>query len=164
MTERPRKTRQPGRIPVETSTYDRLDPAERELVDAAREISATAYAPYSGIRVGAALRTGDGSIVTGSNVENAAYGSTICAERMAVGRANARGHRAFPTLAIAASGPDLGAGRPVAPCGACRQVLHEMAASTGTATRVIMTTPGSDAITLASLTELLPLPFDPRPR
>lgn len=129
-------------------------------MDAARDVAATAYAPYSGVRVGAALQTPTG-VVTGSNVENAAYGSTICAERMAVGRANAGGERSFSTVAITAVGEALIPGRPVSPCGACRQVLHEMAAITATDTRVLMDTPGRDEITVASLAELLPLPFDP---
>jgi cytidine deaminase len=146
---------------VETSSYDRLEASERELIDAARAVADTAYAPYSNVRVGAAIRSADGAIITGSNVENAAYGATICAERMAVGRANAEGHRAFTHIAVTATGEHLASDHPVAPCGACRQVLHEMAAITGTDTRVLMATPGTDIITVASLDELLPLPFDP---
>lgn len=145
---------------MESIRYDQLDREDRALMDAARDVVATAYAPYSGVRVGAALRTPAG-VVTGSNVENAAYGSTICAERMAVGRANAGGERAFSAVAVTADGEALTAGRAVSPCGACRQVLHEMAAITGTKTRVLMDTPGGDEITIASLAELLPLPFDP---
>ena len=145
---------------METTRYDALDDDDRRLMDAAREAMSTAYAPYSGVRVGAALRTSDGP-VTASNVENGAYGSTICAERMAVGRANARGLRAYPAVAIAADGDRLEADRPITPCGACRQVLHEMARVTGTETRILMARPGSDEVTVATLAELLPLPFDP---
>lgn len=144
---------------METKRYDELDREDRELMDAAREVLATAYAPYSGVHVGAALRTPAG-VVTGSNVENAAYGSTICAERMAVGRANADGQRSFEAVAITAAGDALAADQVVAPCGACRQVLHELASATGTATRVLMGTPGTELVTIASLAELLPLPFD----
>lgn len=145
---------------METLEYDRLEPEDRELVDAAREATEHAYAPYSGVRVGAALRTRDGDIITGSNVENAAYGSTICAERMAVGAANAVGSRSFPVVAVTARGGALRNDQLVTPCGACRQVLHELAGATKTRTRVIMTTPGTNAVTIASLDELLPLPFD----
>lgn len=145
---------------METKPYDQLDPEDQELLEAARDVLPTAYAPYSGVHVGAALRTGSG-IVTGSNVENAAYGSTICAERMAVGRANARGDRSFTAVAVTATGDVLTAGKVISPCGACRQVLHEMAHATASQTRVLMTTPGSDAVTIATLAELLPLPFDP---
>lgn len=146
---------------MERLTYEDLDPADRDLVDAARAACDTAYAPYSGVRVGAALRTGDGRIVTGSNVENAAYGSTICAERMAVGRANAEGTREFPRIAVAATGDALPPDQVVTPCGSCRQVLYEMAAVTGADTRVLMTTPGAQRVTIASIEELLPLPFRP---
>lgn len=146
---------------MEHLSYEALDAADRALVEAARRATTTAYAPYSGARVGAALRTAGGDIVTGSNVENAAYGSTICAERMAVGSANARGLRAFIALAVTARGDSLSPDQLVSPCGDCRQVLHEMASVTGTATRVIMTTPGTDRIVVATLDELLPLPFDP---
>jgi cytidine deaminase len=145
---------------VENLRYEEMDGADRELVDAARAVAATAYAPYSGIHVGAALRTAAGSVVTASNVENAAYGATICAERMAVGRANARGERAFTAVAVAAHGSVVRPDQVVSPCGACRQVLYEMATVTGTSTRVLMTTPGTDDVVIASVHELLPLPFD----
>lgn len=144
---------------METRRYEELDREDRELMDAAREVLATAYAPYSGVRVGAALRT-PGGVITGSNVENAAYGSTICAERMAVGRANAGGERSFEAVAVTAAGDALSGDQVIAPCGACRQVLHEMARATGTKTRVLMGTPRGDTVTIASLAELLPLPFD----
>ena len=138
--------------------YAELEPRDRELVDAARDATETAYAPYSGVRVGAALRTEHG-IVTGSNVENAAYGSTICAERMAVGRANAEGERRYTAVAVTAEGEALRSGQVVSPCGSCRQVLYEMAAVTGADTRVLMTTPGTDDVVIAGLDELLPLAF-----
>lgn len=149
---------------MERLIYDDLDPEDRELVDAARGACDTAYAPYSGVHVGAALRTAAGRVITASNVENAAYGSTICAERMAVGRANALGAREFPAVAVAARGDVLPGDQVVTPCGSCRQVLHEMAAVTGTRTRVLMTTPGTDRVTIATLDELLPLPFNPLSR
>lgn len=145
---------------MESTRYDRLDEEDRRLVDAARAAVDSAYAPYSGVRVGAALMTVEGPVAA-SNVENGAYGSTICAERLAVGRANARGLRSFPAVAIAATGDRLTTGRPVTPCGACRQVLHEMARASDTETRVLMATPGTDEVTIATLAELLPMPFDP---
>lgn len=144
---------------METVRYQELSIEDRALVDAARAATASAYAPYSGVHVGAALRTASGRIVTGANLENAAYGATLCAERLAVGRANAEGERAFHALAVAAHGERLPGGRPVTPCGACRQVLHEMAEVTGTQTRVIMTVPESDEITIVMLDDLLPLAF-----
>lgn len=143
---------------MERLRYDALDARDRALVDAAREACETAYAPYSGVHVGAALRTPSG-IVTGSNVENAAYGSTICAERMAVGRANAEGERRYTAVAVAARGGALRPEQVVSPCGSCRQVLHELSAVTDAGTRVLMTTVGTDEIVLADLDELLPLAF-----
>lgn len=98
-----------------------------KLVAAAREAAAAAYAPYSDYRVGTALLTASGEIVTGCNVENGTYGLSICAERCAVFAARARGlvdPRTAPLRAVAVHSP--GKSTPW-PCGACRQVLSEFA-------------------------------------
>ena len=99
-------------------------PTDRQLLAAARRAAKNAYAPYSKFKVGAALLCKDGSVVTGCNVENASYGLTICAERVAIGSAIARGKRRFVAIAVLALGRK---GRKVRPCGACRQVLAEFA-------------------------------------
>ena len=91
---------------------------EGALIEAAQGARERAYAPYSAYRVGSALQTRSGRIFTGCNVENASYGLTICSERVALGKAVSEGEREFEVLAICASGAP-------APCGACRQVLHE---------------------------------------
>jgi cytidine deaminase len=125
---------------------------EIDLIAAARRARENADAAFSHFKVGAALETGDGTIVTGCNIENATYGLTICAERVAMFKALSEGHRVFTRIAIVA---DTEA--PTPPCGACRQILWEFG--------------GNLAIELANLTEpkgqhrlkdLLPLPFDAR--
>ena len=97
-----------------------MSATQADLLAAARTAREHAYAPYSSFQVGAALLTIDGEIVTGTNVENASYSLTICAERSALFNAVSRGFREFSAIAIV--GPE---GVPIAPCGACRQALAE---------------------------------------
>lgn len=121
---------------VKECTVDELPTADRELVDAAREATRRSYAPYSKFHVGAAIRMADGSIVTGSNQENAAYPSGTCAERTAAFYASAsHPGMAMKKIAIAAwtklnrpadlPWEEYFQGMPISPCGACRQVLLE---------------------------------------
>jgi cytidine deaminase len=122
------------------------------LLDAARAARLNAHAPFSKFKVGAALQTSQGAVITGCNVENATYGLTICAERVAMFKAISEGHRNFTHVAVVA---DTEA--PTPPCGACRQILWELG--------------GDLEVILGNLTaetgrfrmrELLPLPFDGR--
>jgi cytidine deaminase len=99
-----------------------MTPEDRALIEAAQEVRRRSYSPYSGFRVGAALRCADGAVVAGTNVENASFGLSICAERSAVARAVAEGHEAFVAMAIVADDD-----QPTPPCGACRQVMLEFA-------------------------------------
>ena len=125
---------------------------DSDLIAAARKAREFAHAGYSSFKVGAALETAGGGIVTGCNIENATYGLTICAERVAMFKALSEGHREFRRIAIVAD-----TANPTPPCGACRQILWEFG--------------GDLEVILANLTEesgrhqlrdLLPLPFDNR--
>jgi cytidine deaminase len=138
----------PGREPGSGSR----DPKATDLIAAARAAREHACADYSQFKVGAALETADGTIVTGCNIENATYGLSVCAERVALWKALSEGHREFRRVAIVAP-PEA----QTPPCGACRQLLWEFA--------------GDVEIILANLegetdrhrmADLLPQPFDRR--
>jgi len=122
------------------------------LIAAARAARGHAVADYSGFKVGAALETADGRIVTGCNIENATYGLTICAERVAMFKALSEGVRDFTRIAVVAD-----TASPTPPCGPCRQILWEF----GGDIEVILA--NLDSITaLHRLSDLLPFPFDKR--
>jgi cytidine deaminase len=125
---------------------------EDELVAAARAARAQAMAPFSGFAVGAALETADGAIVGGCNIENATFGLTLCAERVAMFKALSEGQREFVRVVVVA---DTAA--PTPPCGACRQILWEFA---GDLEVVLANLDGVHA--RHRLSALLPLPFDAR--
>ena len=126
--------------------------SESHLVDAARAARERAIAPYSKFRVGAALAARDGRIFTGCNVENASYGLTVCAERVALLKALSEGVRDFTALVVVA---DTDA--PTPPCGACRQLLWEYCGD------IPVTLANLDAVTAHhAFRELLPFPFDGR--
>ncbi len=118
---------------------------------AAKTASCAAHCPYSQFTVGAALLTVEGEIFSGCNVENASSGLTICAERVAVFKAVAAGHRSFQAVVVYTP-----TSMPTAPCGACRQVLAEFADDLD----VVSCCDGADRIT-TSLAELLPYRFGP---
>lgn len=96
--------------------------SEKDLIALAVEASKNAYVPYSNFSVGAAIECSDGTVFKGCNIENAAYGSTICAERTACVKAVSEGHKDFVRIAIYADSKDF-----AWPCGACRQFLVEFA-------------------------------------
>jgi len=133
------------------SAAARVTPA-RTLIAAARRARTRAHAPYSGFKVGAALETTDGTIITGCNVENATYGLTVCAERVAMLKAISEGHREFSRIAVVAD-----AENPTSPCGPCRQILWEFAGDI----EVIMANLTCETAR-TTLGALLPLPFDRR--
>ena len=122
------------------------------LVEAARRAREFAVAPYSHFKVGAALLTANGAIVTGCNVENASYGLTVCAERVALFTAIAAGHRRIARIAVTCvdAGPELGENGRM-PCGACRQVMAELMGPDG---EVMV-----DRVRTFRVSELLPTAF-----
>lgn len=122
------------------------------LISAARQARDHAQAQYSGFKVGAALELPDGTIISGCNIENATYGLTLCAERVALVKALSEGHTAFARIAVVA---DTAA--PTPPCGPCRQLLWEYC---GDIEIIMANLKGPTA--RHQLSELLPMPFDDR--
>jgi len=123
-----------------------------DLIAAARRAREHAVASFSNFKVGAALETADGTVITGCNIENATYGLTLCAERVAMFKALSEGHRSFARIAIVADTED-----PTPPCGACRQILWEF----GGDLEVQLANLDAHKGTLR-LKDLLPMPFDAR--
>ena len=127
---------------------------DERLIEAARAAWARSYSPYSRFAVGAAVLTRAGDIVTGSNVENASYGLTLCAERVALSRALQEGHAAGDILAVAVA---TDAPAPVTPCGACRQWLAELAP-----TAIVHCAGRGDSFLTVTVADLLPYAFGAR--
>lgn len=121
----------------------------RKLIAAAKAAQRNAHAPYSKFRVGAALLTKSGKVYTGVNVENASYGLTNCAERVAVGKAVSEGHRKFQAIAVVAPSAAL------SPCGACRQVMAEF----GECVVICADSRNTRRLKIHLLSELLPHSF-----
>jgi len=128
-----------------------LDASLTTLIAAAKEASRFAYCPYSSFPVGAALLGADGQVYTGCNVENASYGLTLCAERNAVAAMVRGGARAMSIVVVYTPTP-----RPTSPCGACRQVLNELAPDA----RVVCVCDGAEQLDTTGAT-LLPHAFGP---
>ena len=121
-----------------------------ELLQHAMTARDNAFAPFSRFKIGAALLTSGGKLYTGCNIENATYGLTVCAERVALWKALSEGERSFTRIAVASSGDP-----PAAPCGACRQLLWEFCGDV----EIIMGNP-SGVKESHRLADLFPRPFD----
>jgi cytidine deaminase len=122
----------------------------QKLIDKAKEAREKAFAPFSNFKVGAALLSKDGEVFTGCNIENASYGLTICAERVAIFKAISEGTKDFVQLAVVGDTEDL-----TPPCGACRQIIWEFC---GDIPIVLSNLPGKTEI--VRMKELLPRAFD----
>ena len=138
-------------VPLELTLADEGN-SEASLVAAATDARSRAHARYSGFKVGAALETAEGLVITGCNIENATYGLTLCAERVALVKALSEGRTRFARIAVVA---DTEA--PTPPCGPCRQLLWEYCGDI----EVILANLERTTATLR-LSALLPLPFDGR--
>ncbi len=122
-----------------------------DIIRAAKKAKLKAYAPYSRFRVGAAIKTKSGKIYTGCNIENSSYGLTICAERTAIFKAVSEGEKQFVAMAVISDDKDF-----TPPCGACRQVLMDLASKID-----FVMIDGKGNHKVMKLKELFPYPFSP---
>lgn len=150
-------------ITVSVEEYEkdeRLPEDEERLIRSASEATAQSYAPYSEFQVGAALRLANGEIIMGSNQENAAYPSGLCAERVALFYAKSTYPDAvIEAIAITAKANDFEVGYPISPCGACRQVMAETEARQGKKIRIIMRGHSGKTNVADGIENLLPFIF-----
>ena len=123
---------------------------DQELIDAATAVREHSYAPFSEFRVGAALETDDGEVITGCNVESASYGLTVCAERVAIWKAISQGKRKIKHIAVVADTEEL-----TPPCGVCRQIIWEFG---GDIPVILANLKGKTEV--VQMKELLPRAFD----
>lgn len=135
---------------------------QRQLLHAAAATMENAYVPYSHFKVGAAILTSDNRIITGANVENAAYASVIHAEQSAISNANSAGYRTFQAIAIIGRSENFDTIDTTAPCGMCRQLLFEFAQISGIDTKIILSTTKQDKIVVTTISQLLPGAFGPK--
>ncbi|MFH1118418.1 MAG: cytidine deaminase [Bacteroidota bacterium] len=145
----------------ETDQASDLEPKDRLLLENAKEAAMKAYAPYSGFRVGAALRLEDDQIITGNNQENAAYPSGLCAERVAIFAASSRNPGiVIESIAITINTDYQKVTDPVPPCGACRQVIAEYEKKQGKHIRIIFSSETGKTIQIDGIENLLPMSFN----
>ncbi|MDR3277384.1 MAG: cytidine deaminase [Oscillospiraceae bacterium] len=123
---------------------------DRNLIERAEAAMKNSYSPYSKFPVGAAIECADGTVFTGCNIENAAFGATVCAEASAIASAVAAGHRGFRRIAVTSGGSSY-----CLPCGNCRQLLLEFAPQLE-----VLCSRGDGRYVSYSLASLLPAPFD----
>lgn len=146
---------------MQTVTYEALRSVQQKALDTALHTLQYSYNPVSHFYVGACLYREEGVLIAGTNFENAALGSTICAERAAVLHANDLGYRNFVGIAIIARGEKFDTTEVTGPCGSCRQVLYEVSQISGCDLEVVLSTSKKDKIVVTTIGELLPLAFGP---
>ena len=154
------------KINIATSGYvydsiEELSSEDKKLMEEAIKATQNSYSPYSKFRVGAALLMEDDSIIIGSNQENAAYPSGMCAERVAIWQAGATlPGKKVKKIAIAANSPNILVDKPVGPCGACRQSLLEYEVKQEEPMEVLFMGEVGQVVKVESITGLLPFSFD----
>lgn len=145
----------------EADSPSELDQADKYLLEKASRAAEKAYAPYSGFRVGAALRLINGTVVSGNNQENAAYPSGLCAERVALFSASSQyPDEVIESIAITVNTDNQTVTEPVPPCGACRQVLAEYEKKQGSKIRIIFSGETGKTILVDGIDSLLPISFN----
>lgn len=142
--------------------YSELDETEQKALSEAEKVLKNAYEPIFNFHVGACLISANNELISGTNFANTAYGSSICAERAAVLRANSMGIKNFKSIVIIAKNGDNSTNEVTAPCGDCRQFLNEVADLSDTNLKVILSTTEKDKIVVTDIKELLPLAFGPK--
>jgi cytidine deaminase len=155
-----------GKIEVEFQIYHSISELAQEdavLLEKAKALAKTAYAPYSKFRVSAVARMSDGSIVHGTNQENASYPIGLCAERVLLAAASSVAPGlSISTMAITYESDEVDTSAPVAPCGICRQSLLEFESRFKNDMRILLTGTQGDIFAFSSVAALLPLGFKPQ--
>jgi cytidine deaminase len=139
---------------------DELSAADQDLINTAKKSCSNAYAPYSGFLVGATVLLANGEIINGSNQENVAYPSGLCAERVALFYAGAKyPNISIKTIAVSAQSTTFKVNDVVSPCGACRQVMAEYEQKQEESIRILLHSPNDDVLIANSVEDLLPFMF-----
>lgn len=141
--------------------FESLNSEDKELILAARNALANSYSIYSGYAVGAAVKTIEGQIFYGVNVENASYGLSVCAEVSAITAALSAGEKHIIKIAVSGAS-EIGLKADfITPCGRCRQLIYEAGQISGIDISVLCSNTDSEKVLVTSISELLPLPFGP---
>ncbi len=144
---------------MQKKLYKNLNPIQKKLLQGAVKVMKNAHNPYSSFFVGCTILGDNNKIVSGVNVENSAYGSTICAEASALVRAQAEGIKKIKQIAIIAKNKTTNLSEPITPCGNCRQIISEFSKKSKVDIEIIMSNTKIDKIIIAKISELLPLAF-----
>lgn len=147
-------------MPFKEVLFEALSSEDQALLQEAAAVAAHSYNPYSHFRVGAAVRTRSGQVFSGTNMENASYGLTICAEPAAIMAAFGAGDKEITTIAITGGDDHFPESKePITPCGRCRQILFETSQQAGHTIRVLCSNRSNTHVISCDIQDLLPFPF-----